>query len=163
MKRLIPIFILAVFSLLGMGEVACANDLRVTVTCPVAVSAGSPLNVNVLVKNPSEREPVKFRKSRTRNGTKEQPASTSVITFNRVIALLAGNSGGSLGALGIFGPFNRNVGSISLGPGESTSFSVQINSSVPIALQGKVATASVMIYSDDGQILEGNACFVPVN
>ena len=141
MQRIVSLFIVGLVLDLAMGSAVYGGSLDVKVSCPTSAFARGSLSVTVSVKN----------------------TGLALISFDRAMAFLGGNAGNSFGLMGMYGPFNRDLGTRTLAAGASTNFSVEITNSVPSALTSKVAAAGIQIYDGSGKGLGGDACAVPIN
>lgn len=109
-----------------------SGDLAVKLTCPATVKAGTVLNVTAVVENNN---------------------CTSAKSFVRVYTGMTGNPGTTLAGYGFWGPFVRNVATVTvpkatcdewgdvITPGTKNVGSVKIVDSVPATLVGKLADA----------------------
>ena len=145
------VFLLAVVLLFASVAFANAKDLSVELTCPESIFSGDPLDVNAVISNYDCYDPVYTRKA---------------------IVALGGNSGGTLGALGLFGPYPRNFDIIMIPPAQCNQaghainpgrnrISLNIVSSVPASMEGTMVGVAVEIITPSGDTT-GNSCMVEV-
>lgn len=146
MKKALIFCLLILFTCSGLVSIISAQGLDnldiEKVVCPMTVSAGTPLDVTVTVKN-------------------EGPATT----INRFAVALSGNPVNSLGGTGVWGPFVRNK-TVNVPAYGTKTFTLRIVSSVPTSLKGKMAGAGVTLLSDDpeepNKPQDGGGCMVQV-
>lgn len=154
MKRFLLLFLSFLFVCFGLVATASAQDgADVQVVCPTSVTAGTALTVTVTPYNYN---------------------CTGSVTFNRAMVALGGNSGGTLGGAGIWGPYNKTLtawiipaatcdgfGNV-ISPGVGQTRSQKIIGVVPPALGGTVAMAMFSFLSSSGESLSGGTCMVNV-
>lgn len=126
--------------------------LDVDVVCPTSVVSGAPLDVQVVLMNDE---------------------CNNTVSVARAVAGIGGNSGGTLGAAGLWGPYNRAFSTIvvpkascdrwgnMINPGKRQT-SINIVSSVPPALANTSAGVAVEFITPDGKGIGGDACVVEV-
>ncbi len=152
MKKYVSLLSVFLF-LLSAVVIADAGSLEVDMVCPTSVAAGSPLFADIkLINYDCQRR----------------------VDLDRAVVGVGGNSGGSLGAAGIWGPFNRNIGSVSVPkatcdqwgqvvkPGRKSIDALNIVNSVPAGLAGTVAGTFIEFMTQKGQSIAGGACAVEV-
>ena len=124
----------------------------VQIACPASVKVGKPLTVTVNLYNWDCYES---------------------ISVNRFMMRVMGNADGTLSGLGIFGPYNRPLGTpkpvpaatcdtSETTPGTVTPFSLTVMSAVPASLSGKMATVDIEAITTKGQTFGGGECVVNV-
>jgi len=145
----ILVFLLLLFSVAA----AEAGDFDVELTCPASVAAGTPLSADVkLINNDCYQR----------------------VVVDRAVAGIGGNAGGSLGSMGIWGPFNRNIsativpkatcdqwGNV-ITPGKKSLPAFNIVDSVPSSLAGTAAMAVFEVITQTGDGIGGESCLVEV-
>ncbi|MDH4230568.1 MAG: hypothetical protein OEW04_00890 [Nitrospirota bacterium] len=128
-----------------------AAPIAVQLACPVSVNVGQPLTVTVNLYNRDCYDPA---------------------SVNRFMMSVIGNADGTLGGLGMFGPYNRwlstprvvppaDCGTI-MAPGTATPFNLTAIVAVPASLSGKMATVDIEAVTNKGQTLGGGECVVNV-
>ncbi len=160
MKKIVLLFLSVLLVCFGLGSDALALDkgdehyLDVEVSCPISVKAGSPLSVGVKLLNDN--------------------CNDSISCVWRGMTALAGNSGGTFGNAGVWGPFviGDNPGICTsippatctpdVTPGSVGPFNVPVVNSVPASLANTAAMATVMILNNDGSPVDGDVCMVNV-
>lgn len=148
MKKLLMVF--AFIFIAGIGTVY-ADDLDVKVICPASVSSGQSLDVMVQPQNWDCKHSVD-------------------LTGQQIMKLLVGNSAGTLGGAGLWGPYPQNIVNLVLPPancrngtpGTVDPFPVTIISEVPASLNGTMAFANVNVVFDATSEIGGGGCLVTV-
>lgn len=147
------VVLLAVVLLFASVVIANAQNLDVDLVCPEIVFSGDPLDVRARVYNNN--------------------CYVDVIVSKAIVAL-GGNSNGTLGAMGLFGPYPRRWGNYRIieaaqcnqygqviRPGQRT-FSLNIVSSVPASMENTMVVATVGFMQPDRSMIGGNTCIVEV-
>lgn len=147
-KRLLVLTLSLVFCL---GLFAFASAESVQLICPSSVKVGTSLVVKATLYN------------------YDCGQSFSV---TRLMKGIGGNSGGTLGGVGLWGPYNQYFAtpltapaatcSPTFSPGVSDERSITIMSAVPPGLVNTVAMAFVEFMTPNGEGLGGGSCMVNV-
>jgi hypothetical protein len=130
---------------------AVEYDLDIAVACPASVKQGTALTVTVTAYNWD---------------------CVNNASLTRGMVVFGGNSGGTIGGVGIWGPYNKNwasnpwnighaTGTYCDTPGQVTR-SFQVIGAVPASLAGTVAMVSFEFLDSAGHTIEGNTCMVSV-
>lgn len=138
---------MALLLVLGAAE---ARAVDADIACPASVTSGQSLGVTITLKNWN---------------------TTTSVSVNRAMVYLAGNStSNNVASLGLFGPFYRNgFGTKTVPKATNAStpgtvgFGLNVTSSVPASLAGRMAIAGVEILDSNGQGIAGGSCVVTVN
>jgi hypothetical protein len=150
MKKLL--LFLSILLCFGFAAVALAGDVDVDLVCPTNVTTGSPLSVTVYAYNWD---------------------CNNSVTVNRAMSGLGGNSGGSIGSAGMWGPYNETIGNRIIpaatcvwptAPGELIPPArVRIVDAVPASLANTVAVVFFELLTSDGKSMGGDGCMVNVS
>lgn len=145
------LILLSIFLIAGIGN-AFADDLDIDLACPTTVKVGQPLTVTVYLSNDD---------------------CNSSVSVSRLMMGVGGNSGGTLGGLGIWGPYNRPLSVTrtvpaatcdlsGTTPGTVPPFQLTIISSVPASLSGTMAMVMVAAITSSGETLSAGECLVAI-
>lgn len=154
MKKLLILFLSFLLFCFGLVAIASADSLDVEIACPASVKQGTVLMATVYLSN--------------------WDCSYSV-PVQRYTTALIGNSGGTLGSAGIWGPYSRYLSSVKTVPaancttctnpdgcpGTIPGFIVPI-ASAPTALQNTVAMGTVMFLTGQGKVQSGGECMISI-
>jgi hypothetical protein len=150
MKRLMVLF--AVVLLIASVVPANAWKVDVELNCPEVAYSGTPLDVSATLSN----------------------YYCDSVSLSKAIVALGGNSGGTLGALGLYGPYPRPfVSPVIIGAAQCdhwgnpirprrVTVDVNIVSSVPASLVDTMAGAAVTFIRTDNEEEGGDACVIEV-
>ena len=137
------VLLVAALLIFSVGT-AFAGDVKLDVKCPSGIRANSALWV-----------PVDFYAW--------NDSCTGTVPVTRAMVGLVGNSGGTLGNAGIWGPFNRTV-SFSIPACSQTplTYSVKIADAVPVSLVNTMAMVVISLVDSAGREYAGGSCMVNV-
>lgn len=148
MKKLL--LFLAILLCLGSAAVALAG-LDVEAVCPTNVRSGGPLVITVYAYNYD---------------------CYNSVTVNRAMTGLGGNSGGTVGNAGLWGPYNETINRTipaatciwPTAPGQLTPPArVRIVDAVPASLANTIAVVFFEFLTSDGKSMGGDSCVVNVS
>ncbi|MDH4230609.1 MAG: hypothetical protein OEW04_01100 [Nitrospirota bacterium] len=127
------------------------NQIALELACPASVKVNQSLTVKVNLYNRD---------------------CHSSVRVDRFIMSVVGNSNGTLSGLGIFGPYNRSLGTpkevppaicdTTTTPGIVTPFNLTVMNAVPVSLSNKMAIVDVEAITDKGQTFGGGDCVVNI-
>lgn len=138
------VLLVAVLLIFSFGT-SFAQDVWFDVKCPTAVKAGTTLNVTV-------------------DAYAGNQSCTGSVSVTRLMVAMGGNSGGTLGGVGLWGPYQRGVSwSIPACSQTPLTKTVNIISSVPASLADTMAMVLVSAIDSTGNELTGDDCLVKVN
>ena len=145
-------FFLAIFSWSADSEAVVIPSVDVTLSCPNSVAVGAPVPVTATIENWD---------------------GLNAVSIKRAMVFMGGNSGGTIGTTGLWGPIQRIFRNPVVVPVASsdpvtwmyTPGSVQKRISVrtvPQALAGQMAIAGVEFLTLDGNSIGGGSCIFRV-
>lgn len=150
MKKNLVVFALSLSLCLGLFAFASADDLQLI--CPTNVRVGSPLDVRATLYN--------------------YDCSQTLSVGRHLMKGMGGNSGGTLGGLGMWGPYKQVLSTaltappatcgFTFSPGVSSPLSIRIIPAVPAGLAGTVAMTFVEFLTPAGEGITGGSCMVNV-
>lgn len=158
MKKILSLsisFLIICFGLVASGN-AQGNDVGVDLgwSCPTSVKVGAALFVTITPYNWDDCQ--------------------NSITLTRAMTGLVGNSGGTLGGTGIWGPYNKTFSPWTVGaatcdqygnvisPGSGATRSLKIIDSVPSTLVGTNAMAYFGFLNSSGHEMGSGMCMITI-
>jgi len=140
-KTLLLVAVLLIFSI----GTAFADDVWLDVKCPASVNANATLSVAIDLYA-------------------QNLSCTGSVNVSRVMVGMGGNSGGTLGGVGLWGPYLRSPGwSVPVCSQTPLTKFLKIIDSVPASLADTMAMVVVSAIDGQGKEYAGGSCVVKVN